>query len=301
MPRRPWPLLLPVALLLAAPAACSGGDDDDDDAAPTTGADRAATSVAATSGTTVAPTPPSTAAAATTTPPSLTAPASFVTDTEAVGGSTLSTVDLATGTATVLGGVGTEVGVLGIAVVAADAIAAVTDVPTFLVLDPGALDAAVTPTPIDAGGDTLLALARRPSDGALFAVGDSGRVFRLEPDGRATPVAEVGIDDPGVGLDVAADGTLEVVVATGARFAVDPATGDTTDLPALTGDEAPPRIVAVAHDAGGRFGVDAARDELVAIADDGTVDTIGPLGFDATDGASLDIGADGVAVLANPG
>jgi hypothetical protein len=300
MPRRPWPLLLPAALLLAAPAACSG-DDDDDDAAPTTEAERASTGVPSTAGVSTAPTPPPSTAAATTTPPSLTAPASFVTDTEAVGGSTLSTVDLATGTATVLGGVGTEVGVLGIAVVAADAIAAVTDMPTFLVLDPGALDAAVTPTPIDAGGDTLLALARRPSDGALFAVGDSGRVFRLEPDGRATPVAEVGLDDPGVGLDVAADGTLEVVVATGARFAVDAATGDTTGLPALAGDEAPPRIVAVAHDAGGRFGIDAASDELVAIADDGTVATIGPLGFDATDGASLDIGADGVAVLANPG
>ena len=299
MPRRSWPIF-PAAVLLAGVVACS----DDDDTATTV-----ATTLAATSGTaapttagpaTPAPTPPT--SPATTTPPSLTSPATVIEDTDAVGGSTLSTVDLSTGATAVLGAVGTEVGVLGIAVAANGTVLAVTDAPTLLVLDRSALDAPGAAQPVDAGGDTLLALARRPSDGALLAIGDTGRVFRLEAaTGAATPVAEVALDDPGVGLDVAADGTLEIVVATGTRVAVDLAGGTVIDLPALTGDEAPPRIVAIAHDATRRYGIDAATDELVSIADDGTIDTIGPLGLDATDGASLDIGPDGVALLANPG
>lgn len=296
MHRRSWPILLPAAALVTGLAACA---DDDDTSA------RTAVTVVASDGPATTPsasTAAATATPATTTPPSLTTPASVITDTEAVGGSSLSTVDLTTGTATRLGSIGTEVGVLGIAVNAIGTIDAITDEPALLVLAPDALDAPATAVPVDAGGDTLLALARRPSDDALFAVGDSGGIFRLDPaTGAATAVAEVALDDPGVGLDVTADGTLEVVVATGARYVVDVDTGDVIDLPALTADEAPPRIVAIAHGVDGTFGIDASADELVMIADDGTIDAIGPLGLDVTDGASLDIGADGVAVLANPG
>ena len=300
MARRPWRIVLAATPLLVASAACS--DDDDADPSPTSVGATAAVAATATDATAAATTSPPTTAPLTTTAPSLTTPASVITDTEAVGGSTLSTVDLTTGTATPLGAVGAEVGVLGIAVEADGTVIAVTDAPGLLVLDPAALPPGTTPTPIDTGGATLLAVARRPSDDARFAVGDAGGIVRLDPTtATVTPVAEVAVDDPGVGLDVADDGTLEVVVGDGARFAVDPETGDVTELPPLTADEAPPRIVALAHDADGRYGIDASTDELVRIADDGLVDTIGPLGFDVTDGASLDIGPDGVVVLANPG
>jgi len=301
MSRRPWPILLPAALL-----ACLAGCSDDDDAAtPTTTAAVTATepTTPTTPATTLAPTvAPTTAAPPTTPAPAPTSPPSVISDTEAVGGSSLSTLDLATGAATSLGDVGSEVGVLGIAVTPDGTIDAVTDAPELLVLDRTAPGAPGRTTSVDADGDTLLALARRGSDGALFALGATGGVFRLDPaTGTTTLVAEIAVDDPGVGLDVAADGTLEIVVATGARFAVDPDSGDVTELPAPSADEAPARIVAIAHDATARYGIDAAADELVTIADDGTVDTVGPLGLDATDGASLDIGPDGVAVLANPG
>jgi hypothetical protein len=304
MPRRPWTSLLatalPTAVLLAGLAACSGGDDDDD------GGDTArtldgSTPLAPPTTVGVAATAAAPTAAATTTQPSLTSPASVVADTEALGSSSLSTVDLASGATTRLGSVGTEVGVLGIAVAAERAIDAVTDAPALLALDLDALDADVSSTPVDAGGATLLALARRPGGGGLVAIADSGAVVALETDGTTQPLAEVALDDPGVGLDVTADGTLEVVVATGAHHAIDLATGAVTDLPTPTRDEAVARIVAIAHAGGVRYGIDAAVDELVTIGDDGAVATIGPLGLDVTDGASLDIGPDGVAVLANPG
>jgi hypothetical protein len=298
MHRRAWPILLPAVAFAAGLAACSDGDD----ATATT----TVTVVPADDAATTSSAPATTAAAsttgATTTPPSLTTPASVIADTEAVGGSSLSTVDLTTGTATTVGSIGAEIGVLGIAVASVSAIDAITDEPALLVLTPGALDAPDVATPVDAGGDTLLALARRPSDGALFAIGDSGVIVRIDPaTGATTPVAEIALDDPGVGLDVTAAGALEVVVATGAWYAVDVDTGAVTDLPALTADEAPPRVVAVAHGPRGRIGIDAAADELVTIGDDGRIDTVGPLGLDVTDGASLDVGPDGIAVLANPG
>jgi hypothetical protein len=294
--RRRWPLPLAAALLALA-SACSG-DDDDTTAAPatTTAGIAPATGVGGSAvATPAAPTP-------TTTPPSLTSPATVLADTDAVGGSTLSTVDLATGRATTIGTVGEEVGVLGIATAPDGRLDAVTDAPALLVLDPAALGATGAGTPIDAGGETLVALATHPSDGTLFAVTATGTVVTVDrATGAAAPIGAVAIADPGVGLDVTADGMLEVVVATGERFAVDPDTGNAAPLPALTGDEAPPRVVAVAHDATARYGIDAAADELVTIADDGTVTTIGPLGLDVTDGASLVIEPDGRALLANPG
>ena len=114
MPRRSWPLPL-VAALLTVASACSGGDDDDHDAPAAATAAGIATGDCGERqhrrdvGRRRAPPP-------TTTPPSLTSPATVLADTDAVGGSTLSTVDLATGAATTLGAVGDEVGVLGIAV-----------------------------------------------------------------------------------------------------------------------------------------------------------------------------------------
>ena len=231
MPRRSWPLLLAAALVARRiVAACSAATTTMPPAAPATTA--AATSAGA--ATTVDGTHRHAASAR---PPPRghdhatvadRRPASVVTDTEAVGGSTLSTVDLATGTATTLGAVGTEVGVLGIAVDA-------DGTPR------RRHGRARAPRPRSVGARRSRHAdadrrRRRHAAGARHARPPTvrcspsvtaARVVRRRPDtGAATPVAAVGLDDPGVGLDVTADGTLEVVVATGERFAVDPDTGD---------------------------------------------------------------------------
>ena len=285
-------LPLAAVALVALVTACSGDDDD-----------TTATTVTATAASpaTTATRPAATTTAPVSTVPPLTTPVSVIEDTAALGASTLSTVDLTTGAAGVPRTVGGEVGVLGIAVDDTGLVTAVTDAPALLQLDPADLAAPAAEMPVDAGGSTLLALARR-TDGALFAIADTGAVVQLDPrTGTTVTVAEIALDDPGVGLDVTADGRLDVVVATGARLLVDVGSGEVLDLPALTGDEAPPRIVALAHDARQRYGVDADTDELVTIADDGTVTTIGPLALDVTEGASLDVAPDGTALLANPG
>ena len=150
MPRRPRPAV--VAAVLAAAGVLGGlvACSDDDHAGPPSTVEGATNAAPATSErvapTTMGTTTAATAAPATTSPPSLTTPASVLADTGALGGSSLSTVDLATGSATPLGRVGTEIGVLGIAVTTDGSIDAVTDAPALLVLDPDALNADVTPT-----------------------------------------------------------------------------------------------------------------------------------------------------------
>jgi hypothetical protein len=224
-------------------------------------------------------------------------------DTEAVGGTSLSTVDLASGAASVVGTIGTEVGVLGMAVDGeAGHLFGVTDVPALITIDPVAPAAPAAEVAVDAGGSTLLALARRASDGALLAIDDGGTVALVDPvTGSTAPVAVLPLEDPGVGLDVTDGGVLELVVATGARASIDPDTGTVTDETALTADETVPHVVALAHAGGTRYGIDAAADTLVTIGDDGFVETIGPLGLDVTEGASFDIAADGTAYLTSPG
>ena len=52
-----------------------------------------------------------------------------------------------------------------------------------------------------------------------------------------------------------------------------------------------PRVVAIAHGEDGLYGIDVATGSLVwqDPPDDGELTTVGPLGIDLTDGASLDI------------
>ena len=137
-------------------------------------------------------------------------------------------------------------------------------------------------------------------------MGSTGTVLEVEPSGATSPVT-IALPDPGVGIDVGDDGRIELAFATGERVSVDPQSGSVDDLPSFDYSEqdisaaAAPHVVAIAHNGRGRFGIDATADVLVAIADDGTLTTIGPLGIDVSDGASLDIAADGTAYLASPG
>jgi hypothetical protein len=214
-----------------------------------------------------------------------------------VGGSTLSAIDPATGAARVLGAVGGEIGVLGIAVTSGGRVAAITDAPTVLELDPDDPAAAGAGVPVDAGGSTLLAVAA--VDTTMLAIGDDGRIVELDPATGATAArAQLELTDPGVGLDLAPDGTLEVVVATGDRWSVDVGTGTVTALPPVVPGA---RLVALAHSGSARLALDASTDSLVALGADGAVTPIGPVGFDVTDGASLAVDDDGRVLAANPG
>jgi hypothetical protein len=276
-----------VVALVVLVAGCS---DDDEDGGDTT----------ATPSTAVA----HTSAPSTTTSPATTPETTVVDDTDAVGGTALYAVDLGTGAAQPLGRVGTEVGVLGLTTDADGTLIAVTDAAelvTFTVDDPTTIATRVPITGVE--GSTLLALDRRADDGALLALGDAGVLVHVErTTGAATPVGvEIPFTDPGIGLDIdLAASALVVTDAGGAHRQVGLASGAVADLPPFAG--AAPRIVAVAvADDGTRYGIDSAAASLVTLGADGAVTTVGALGIGVTDGASLDIGPDGRALLASPG
>ncbi|MET0458914.1 MAG: DUF4394 domain-containing protein, partial [Ilumatobacteraceae bacterium] len=247
-------------------------------------------------------------------------------DTVELGGSQLSTVDLATGTATPLGRIGgDDVGILGLAFVPGEAstVYGLTDAPelvTFDAEDPATL---LTTVPIDgvAAGSTLLAIDVDLADGTLYALSDAAVLYTVDPaSGTATAVGTgLGepLADPGFGFDVdPTTALLRVEVATGEHLLVVAATG-TVDAdaesvigqpiaydPADAGAGTTPRVVALAFTANGElYAVDAATGSLVHQdpPDAGVLTTVGPLGVDLTDGASFDISPTGQALLAVPG
>ena len=251
-----------------------------------------------------------------------------VDETEAVTGSMLYSVDLETGAATWVGPIGDELGVLGLAIAPGGGTSTVyglTDQPelvTFDAADP--TTTATTPITGVAEGTTLLAIDVRPDDGELVALADSGQLYSIDREtGEATPIGDgIGapLADPGFGFDV--DPTtdrIRVLVATGEDLVVDPQTGTmATDAAGTTLAYAAddpnaatvPRVVAAAFSdprRGARstqlFVVDTATGSLALLdpLTGGALRTIGSLGVDVTDGASLDIATTGEALLASPG
>ena len=295
--------LRPAAVALAFVAAACSDDDDDTTTAPPT---EMSTSAVATTTTSVA---------ATTGPPAPT-----IDDTEALGGSRLYTVDLVSGVATARGRIGgDEVGVLGLTFApGASTLYGLTDTPdliTFGADDPATLASSVPISGV-AAGSTLLALDADPADGRLFALSDAGVLYTIDPaTGTATAIGDglgVPIADPGFGFDVdPTAGVIRVDVATGEQLLIDPATGvlaataaPTAFRPGDVNAAATSRVVAIAHGEDGVYGVDVTTGSLVwqDPPDDGELTTIGALGVDLTDGASLDIAsATGQALLAVPG
>jgi len=235
-------------------------------------------------------------------------------DTQAVAGSLLYTVDVESGAVTLVGSFGSELGVLGITATADGDLVAVTDRPQLISFPPTDPAALTSRMPVSgADGTTLLAIDVRPGIGELLAFSDAGVLYSIErASGTATPVGDgldPPLDDPGFGFDVDAGGTVRVVVATGTSVRIDASTGAVTatdPAPAYAAgdvnDGVAPRVVALASaPAGDPLVVDAATASLARLGADGSLTTIGPLYVSLTDGASLDVGADGTVYLAVPG
>ena len=233
-------------------------------------------------------------------------------DTQEVGGTALYAVDLATGAAEALGQVGTEIGVLGLAVDADGGLIGLTDAPGGHHVQrrgPGDGDRG---GPGDRHGGVHIAGAGPHRRRTLLALGDAGALMALDPItgvATATDDASVPFADPGIGLGVEpSTGQVIVTDAAGGHRRIDTSNGTVTDLPPLAyveGDPnagSTPRVVAVAVASDGTsFAIDATTASLAVLGHDGGLITIGRLGVDITDGASFDITVDGQGYLTSPG
>ncbi len=237
-------------------------------------------------------------------------------DTQALGGTQIVTVDLATGATPPVGAFSSEAGVLGLtAALDGGRMYAVTDAGALLSFD--AADPAAAESVLISGidGTTLLALEMTP-DGRLVAIGDAGTLFSIDPTtGAATPLPAglaAPLDDPGLGFDVGSDGIGRVVVASGLNLEVDVGAGAATTPgapPTFDAEDANvaavPRVVAAASTPDGEsfYVVDATTGALAVTTSpaDGVLLTVGPLGVPVSDGASLDITCDVIAFLTVPG
>jgi hypothetical protein len=300
-----------VALVVAlAPPACGGNGDD---RATTTPPDATAASTAPVT-TVITTTLPAVPTA------SVIAPAE-----EQFGGSELYSIDLDSGAATALGRIGgDDIGVLGLAFAPGDSLVyALTDAPqlvTFDATDPSTPTAAVPITGV-AAGSTLLALDVDAAEGTVLAVSDAAVLYAIDPvTGAAAPIGDglgVPIVDPGFGFDIdPVTGLGRVEVATGEHLLVVLATGaidadgestvgqPLAFAPADGNAAVTPRVVAAASTANGElYVVDAATRSLARQdpPDDGMLTTVGLLGVEISDGASFDISATGLALVASPG
>lgn len=188
-------------------------------------------------------------------------------------------------------------------------------------------------------GVQLRGLDRRPADDQLYALGTDNVLYRLDyASGAATAVSTLntpflgGVAEAGIGFDFnPVPDRLRLVGSSDRNFRINVDTGAVADNNAQQPGVQPdkplqyiatdinagqnPNIVAVAYtnNVPGAtttqlFGIDSDRNTLVRILspNDGTLATVGSLGIDALDNASLDIltdatGTINVAVLINGG
>lgn len=235
-------------------------------------------------------------------------------------------VDLTTGAATLLGEIGAAGPARALAVrpPAAPRVFALTTNDELVTFRPGRPEALLATRPITGlpSSEDLLAIDFRPADGRIYAVGSSGRAWRIEP---ATAVATslsttpLPIASGALAFDVdpvadvgrvatLAGQCLRFSLVNGAPVAADAPLAYATFDPGV-GDV--PHIAAWAH-TDARFGatqttlfaLDTARDALVRIgseggapvpAESGELVTIGELGVDLTDVAGFDVDVAGGA------
>lgn len=172
-----------------------------------------------------------------------------------------------------------------------------------------------------ADGELLVGVDFRPTDGALFGVGSTNRVYRIQRDvGVAVPVSTISftpiLDGTDFGVTFEPDGTLMRITSdTGQNLVLDPTNGQVTSVePTLryaVGDPAAGQVAGVVASAWARpaqsgdvlVGIDLARGLLVRIDSPsaGTVVRIGALGVTGLLGnghSALDVSPDTGTVVA---
>lgn len=157
-----------------------------------------------------------------------------------------------------------------------------------------------------AEGESLVGVDFRPSSGALYGVGSSGRVFEISTGSRRANAAAVAAPfspapSGSFGADFEPGGAgVRLLGAGGENVRVDLVSGAATvDVPLAYAPGDPgavttPRIVAAAFGAGGTlYAIDSNRDALVTLPfpATGQVRTVGPLGVNVTDDVGFDIAA----------
>lgn len=273
-------------------------------------------------------TPPSTDPTTDSSVPTSATPAPGV----AGAGTTLYSVDLASGAATEVGQVGDGLNLVGLAIAQADSLGSVyglTDAGELATFD-AASPADATVVPITGLGQDapLLGIDVRPADGSIMALSTGGVVYSITPDGAATAVG-TGIDPPiespafGWDFNPTVD-RIRVDVSTGQNLRLNPDTGvvgtnPDTGMPTIDGNLAfaagdanfgtDPQVVGAGYtnsvadaEATELYAVDAATGVL-AVQDppnDGVLNTVGDLGVELTEATSFDIAPTGEALLAVP-
>lgn len=202
---------------------------------------------------------------------------------------------------------------------------AANELETFTKAAPGVTSAPMAISGLQPG-EMLLGIDTRPATNELYALGDSSRLYRIDPEsGMATavgPVLDPMLDGDVFGFDFnnAVD-RIRIVSDTGQNLRAHPDTGEVVavdgDLAYVAEDEnagAMPMVVAAAYtnpdndpDTGtALFNVDAAANRLVLQdpPNDGGLQTIGSLGLpEGSTVHSFDIGSDppDAILLATPG
>ncbi|HEU4656275.1 MAG TPA: DUF4394 domain-containing protein [Capillimicrobium sp.] len=168
--------------------------------------------------------------------------------------------------------------------------------------------------------ETLLGLDVLPSNGRLYALGSTNRIYVVNPvTGAATPVSNTPFSPPlnGQTFTFGIDPTTaeaRVVSNTGQDLRISVANGQVTGVDApygyVAGDPGfgtTPLLAALAYTipplgsagAPSFYAIDTARDALVTSATQAaTVRTIGELGVEAVEPAALDVTAEGTAFAA---
>lgn len=190
------------------------------------------------------------------------------------------------------------------------------------------------------GGDTLVGIDTRPTNGRLYGLGSGGRIYVINTStGLATPIRQTPFELPLAGTAFAFDfntfgNRVRIVSDTGQSFRVHPDTGAVVDgdpdTDGVQGDTAlsfgagdvnegaSPRVSAIAFDRNDSasnttlFGIDTNLDVLVRQGsiggtpdsqNGGRLRTIGALGIDVTHVAGFEIVSEGTALatLSAPG
>jgi hypothetical protein len=224
-------------------------------------------------------------------------------------------IDIVTGVAALVGPIGSGANVRGLAVepppppAAAEVFGVTTanELVRFASVNPAALTPIGPVTGLQEG-EVIVGIDFRPADLELYAVGSTSRLYTIDTEtGAATLVAELSTglsgEKFGIDFDPVAD-RLRIVSEVAENLRVDPANGNVTAdanlayAPADAYAGQSPYVVALgnSNDLAGAarttlYAIDATYDSL-AIMDppnNGTLTTVGALGFDAGIDSALDI------------